>query len=388
MFIREFAGVAAAFDNMLSKQPPGTASQLAVYHRGECVVNLAGGHSNAITITPETPFLTFSVSKAFTAAAIWKLLGEGVLELDAPVGNYWPGYARNGKESTTLRHVLLHQAGIPAPHLERQVFTWPYWNLVIRDLEHEKAEYVPGTRSIYHLVNFGFILGEIVRRVTGLPVDQYLARDFFEPMGLSHTWMRIPLLMSRQSPRLLTSSLTMETVVKWFNLQTIRCALIPAAGLHSTAFELAAFFQMLLDGGQWHGRQYLHPDIISLAARSYFDGYDPYIKCFTNWGLGLIMGGGMHVNPDPGKNPLGYGSGPETFSALGMGTCMVWADPPSKLVAAFTTNAMLAEHETGRRWAALSNAVWECWESLHTNVQPLDLADHVERPAAPVDSSR
>lgn len=379
MFIREFAGVSIAFEKMLKNQPSGAASQLVVHYQGKEVVNLAGGRSGSSFVNSDTPFLTFSVSKTFTAAAIWRLIGEGALELDAPVGRYWPEYARNGKESTTLRHVLLHQAGIPAPHLERQIFTWPYWNLVIRDLEHEKAEYIPGTKSIYHLVNFGFILGEIVRRVTGEPIDQYLSRYFFEPMGLLHTWMRIPLIMSRQSPRLVTSSLTMETVVKWFNLQTIRCALIPAAGLHSTASELSAFFQMLLDGGQYGGRQYLKPEIISLAARSYFDGYDPYIKCFTNWGLGLIMGGGLHVDPDPDKNPLGYGSGPETFSALGMGTCMVWADPPSKLVVAFTTNAMLAEHDTGRRWAALSNAVWDCWHDLNSSGNSINRAAQSEQ---------
>lgn len=357
-----FEKTAMVFDQILDEQPHGTAAQLAVLHRGKSVVDLAGSRSASHIVHSQTPFLTFSVSKAFTSAAIWRLIGEGVLELDAPVERYWSEYAQRGKEGTTLRQVLLHQAGIPAPHLERQVFTWPFWRMVINGLEHEKALYPPGTQTSYHLVNFGFILGEIVRRVTGEPIDRYLAHTFFEPMGLCHTWMRIPAAVQNQSPRLLSNSPAMRSVVSLFNVPVIRCSLIPAAGLHSTACELASFFQMLLDGGQYQGKQYLQPEIITLAARSHFDGYDSYVKVNMNWGLGLIIGGGMHIDPDPNQRVMGSGSSSDTFAALGMGTCMVWADRKSEIVTAYTTNAMHSDRDTGKRWAKISNVIWECLE--------------------------
>lgn len=365
MIAPEFEKVKLVFDQILDEQPRGTAAQLAVIHRGKRVVDLAGSHSSSNNINSETPFLTFSVSKAFTAAAIWRLIGEGALDLDGLVASWWPEYARRGKEKTTLRHVLLHQAGIPSPHLEWQVFTWPSWKMVIKGLEQENAITPPGSQTTYHLVNFGFILGEIVRRVTGEPIDRYLSRSFLIPMGLDHTWMRIPAESQAQSPRLLSRSPKMRTIVGLFNRPIIRRSLIPAAGLHSTASNLAEFFSMLLQDGQYHGTQYIQPEILSLATKSAFDGYDTGVNTFMNWGMGLIIGGGSHADPDPTKNVLGLGSSSSTFAALGMGTCMVWADRRSGLVVSYTTNSMLPDKETGARWARISNSVWECLDGLY-----------------------
>ena len=349
-----------AFNEMLQQQPPKSLAQVAVYQHGKLVVDLAGNTPDSPAASPETPFLAFSVSKAFTAMAVMRLIEEGKLELDAPIAQYWPEFARGGKETATLRHALLHQAGIPAPHLQRQVFTWPFWGLVTRGVANEPALYPPGTQTSYHLVNFGFILGEVVRRVSGQLVDEYLSRNFLEPMGLKNTWMRIPARSLRRSPLLIAGSPEMSTTARLFNLRVIRRSLLPAAGLHSTARELGAFFQMLLDGGEYQGRRYLQPETIDQAAQSYYDGYDTYLKIDINWGLGLIMGGGTHPDPEPRNWVMGYGSSAATFAALGMGTCMVWADRQAQLVTAFTCNCMLGDPQVGQRWAAISNAVWDC----------------------------
>jgi CubicO group peptidase (beta-lactamase class C family) len=355
-----FEKVAECFSELLQSHPPGSAAQVAVYHQGKLAADLAGGAPDTPAASPVTPFLCFSVSKAFTAMAVMHLIEQGVLELDAPIGRYWPQFAQGGKETATLRHALLHQAGIPAPHLQRQVFTWPFWGLVTRGVAREPAQFVPGSQSAYHLVNFGFILGEVVRRVSGLPVDVYLQRTFFDPLEMKNTWMRIPAKALRRSPPLIAGSPDMRTTARLFNLPVIRRSLLPAAGLHSTAVELGRFFQMLLNGGEYEGKRYLQPETINLAAQSHYDGFDAYIKSEINWGLGLIMGGGKHQPPEPRSNVMGYGSSAATFAALGMGTCMAWADRRAKLVTAFTCNRMLGDPQVAERWAFVSNAAWDC----------------------------
>jgi CubicO group peptidase (beta-lactamase class C family) len=355
----DFSPVVEKFNDLLKRHPAGCAAQVAVYYNDKLEVNLAGTAPGTQPITTNTPFITFSVSKAFTAAAIWKLLEEGKIELDAPVARYWPEFGQKGKETATIRHALLHQVGIPAPHLKQQLFLWPSWRLVTRNVAREKALFPPGTQTAYHLVNFGFILGEVVRRVTGIPIDQYLYTNFFEPMKLTHTWMRIPKNALRSSPRLLLLPGASNQTVWLFNLPCIRHALIPAAGLHSNACELATFFQMLLNGGSYQGRQYLKPETIDLAAHSHYDGYDSYIKSNINWGLGLIIAESKSENFNPMERSQGYGSSIDTFSALGMGTCMVWADRNAKLVTAFTCNGMMGDDVTHTRWSALSNSVWD-----------------------------
>lgn len=353
-----FEKVGEVFDAILRREPRGTSAQVVVRRHGRMVVDLAGSAPSTSPIDEDTPFLVFSVSKAFTSMAVMRLVEEGRVDLDAPIGRYWPGFAQRGKETATVRHALLHQAGIPAPHLRLQVFLWPFWNLVIRELELEPAQFPPGTQTGYHLVNFGFILGEVVRRVSGLPVDRYLRQTFFDPMGLKHTWMRIPASELRRCPKLVAVPEMQETA-NVFNLPIIRRALIPAACLHSSARGLADFFQMLLDGGEWKGKRYLKPETIALAAQTHYSGPDVYLKSEMNWGLGMIMGGDKAAEAEPRKQAQGWGSTNRTFSAMGMGTCMVWADPQAKLVTAFTTNSMLGDPEVGQRWAEISNAVWD-----------------------------
>lgn len=355
-----FDHAADVLHSYLQEQPPDISAQVCVIHRREIVLDTAGSSPGSSGITTDTPFITFSVTKAFTAAAVWHLLDAGKIELDAPIASYWPEFGQKGKATATIRHALLHQAGIPAPHLYSQILCWPFWRLVTRHVARSQAEFPPGAYSAYHLVNFGFILGEVVRRVSGMPVDQYLVNTFFVPMGLEHTWMRLPPDKLHLSPRLLALHPQMRSIAGLFNLPAIRKALIPAAGLHSCARELASFFQMLLADGECRGKRYLMPGTIREAARVHYSGYDHFIKTNMNWGLGLIMGGPSPDTPNDSSSPHGYGSSGITFSAMGMGTCMVWADRRAELVTAFTCNGMLSDNGTASRWALISNAVWDC----------------------------
>lgn len=342
------------FEDQIIVQHLHPAAQLVVLRHGQVVVDRALGEGRHGPINAATPFLTFSISKVFTAMGIHRLIEEGRIEMDAPIATYWPEFGCRGKERATIRHALLHQAGIPAPGLQRQIFLWPFWGAVTRSVARLHAEYEPGSQTAYHLVNFGFILGEVIRRVTGMPVDRYLHRQFCAPLGLQRTWMRLPRRMLRETPKLTSDDNPfIRQAARIFNQPIIRCALLPAASLHSTARELATFFQMLLNGGLYAGQQLFQAETIARATSLGYTGRDEYLQATMHWGYGFILGGKSDA-----FSAMGKGGSLRTFGGFGLGSCMVWADPDADLVVAFTCNGLLGE-KNEERWMTLCNAVWD-----------------------------
>jgi CubicO group peptidase (beta-lactamase class C family) len=268
------AALGRLFEDQILRQGLHPAAQLVVLRRGKVVLDRALGVGRFASVQKDTPFLAFSVTKPFTGLCVLKLAEENCLELGAPIVRYWPEFGRKGKESATVRHALLHQAGIPAPHLYRQIPLWPFWGAVTRNVANTEAVFLPGSQVAYHLVNFGFILGEVVRRVSGLPVNVYLKRSFLEPLGLDHTTMRLPWRSLAATPALVAEAKALKNTVRVFNLPLIRTSLMPAASLHSTARELAIFYQMLLDGGAYMGQRCLKPETIKAATSPSYEGWD------------------------------------------------------------------------------------------------------------------
>lgn len=357
MFSPGFEQLEAVFQDMLHQRRLHSAAQIVVRRNGRVLVNHTAGRGALARVDERTPFLSFSVSKAFTGLCIHKLIEEGRVGLDEPVARYWPQFGRHGKETATLRHVFLHQAGIPAPGLRKQVLLWPSWRLVTRNVAGTRAQFTPGTRTAYHLVNYGFIFGEIIRRVTGLQVEDYLAQTFLQPMGLQDTWLRLPANQLARTPRMEPGSPAMREASTLFNLRPIRLARLPAASLHSTALDLSAVFQMLLDDGEWQGKRLLQPETVRFATSLGYAGQDEYIRHPMRWGYGFILGRGLDETEE--SVALGRCSSEDTFSAMGMGTNFVWADRPSRVVVAFTCNGMLTNQFAAARWSEISNAVWD-----------------------------
>ena len=170
-------------------------AQLVVLRHGQVILDRAIGVKRLGTmqvVRRVTPFLLFSCTKALTAICVHKLVEEGKLELDAPVADYWPEFGTGGKEAATVAHTLAHQAGIPGRGLYPQIPRWWYWDLVVSNVAGLEAEFEPGTKTAYHLVNNGFVLGELVRRVTNVMMDEYMQRELFEPLGMTHSYLGIP----------------------------------------------------------------------------------------------------------------------------------------------------------------------------------------------------
>lgn len=334
------------------------AAQLVVTRHGKVVLDLAYGQSRGRSpVTPDTPFYTFSVSKAFTGVCIHQLIEAGQVEMDAPVAEYWPAFAQKGKDTATIRHVFLHQAGIPAPHLHQQALLWPYWRLVTHHVARTSAVYPPGEITAYHLVNYGFIFGEIVRRVTGQKIDQYLQEHFIDPLELKNTWMRIPRSELHRSPRLYSDHKSLDSAAFIFNCRLYRRALMPAASLHSTARDLAVFYQMLLNGGECAGRRYLREDTIREAITPGYEGIDHFYQLPIRWAYGFHLNQ-IHTNKDGTISAdMGPGASLRAFGHFGMASCVVFADPEANMVFAFTCNRLL--NKSGDRAQALLDTLWK-----------------------------
>ncbi|MCJ7694231.1 MAG: beta-lactamase family protein [Anaerolineaceae bacterium] len=346
-----------AFESQVNIEKLHPSAQLVVLRYGKVVLSRAMGISRSKPVSRKTPYLTFSVSKAFTGVCIHKLIEERKIELDAKVADYWPEYGCNGKENTTVRQVLLHQAGIPAPRLYSQIILWSSWRKVTKRVAQYHSVYPPGEKTAYHMLNYGFILGELVRRVTGMQIGDYLQETFLNPLGLKYTWMPLPRREIKNSPLLKTPDRSLKIAAFLFNLPLNRHALMPAATLHSNAEGLAIFYQMLLNGGTFNGRQYLKPETVAFATNPGYEGFDHATKSYMRWGYGFHLGGVLKTPEGEKGMGMGKGSSQAAFGHYGMASTIAFADPGADLVFVFTTNGMLVDSKQRNR--ALLDALWD-----------------------------
>ncbi len=336
-------------------------AQLVVAQNGRVVFDAAAGLADVrrrLPVTPDTPFLVYSVTKAFTAVCVHQLVEQGKIELDAPIATYWPEFGCKGKEAATVRHALLHQAGIPRRGLERQVFLWWNWDWITRSVARLPAEFAPGTQVAYHTVNYGFILGEVVRRVTGERIETRLRREFLQPLGMRNSFAGLPASQRPRAARVYCADPIQRGAAFLFNRRTIRRLFIPAASLNTTARDLAIFYQMLINGGQYAGRRYLKPETIAAATALSYEGADSTLGLPVRWAMGFTLGG---ISNLPGENILMMGrrSTERTFGHPGQGGCAFgWADPDSGVVFAFVNNCLQDQRTAHRRFQALADAVW------------------------------
>lgn len=181
-----FESVRRAFEsNFATGGEVGAA--VAVWVDGDLVVNLWGGHADARRRRPwreNTLASIFSGTKGVTSTCLHLLADRGEIDLDAPVSHYWPEFAQAGKEAITVASVLSHRSGVIGPANPMHWRAVTDWDLVCERLAATEPWWEPGTAQGYHMVSFGFILGEVVRRVTGRTLGEYLRTEIAEPMGI------------------------------------------------------------------------------------------------------------------------------------------------------------------------------------------------------------
>lgn len=287
-------------------------AQLCVIHRGQVVLD------ESIGCRADSLFFLFSASKPMTALLVHLLAERGELALDDPVARYWPEFGQRGKQAITIRQVLQHRSGLPvARSMAADALTMTDWAASVRALERTAPAYPPGQVPAYHVLSYGFLLGEVVQRVTGTPVRDFLHAALHGPLGLRDTYLGLPaeqwerhVPVSGRGPAELATGLMI-------NRRTVRQAVIPAASVSATARDLARMYQALLHGGELDGVRVLRPETILAARQPSSDGEtDRYLKLPVRWSEGFQLGGERGGRERLGGRSARWGSAPVCWRSV------------------------------------------------------------------------
>lgn len=170
-------------------------AQVAVYHQGKLIVNAWAGVANVKTGTPVTEntlFPVFSTTKGIMATVIHLLAERGRIDYDAPVATYWPEFAVKGKETITVRQVMNHTAGLPYTPMGIGYAEVCDWSKITAAVANLTPSFPPGQNLVYHALTYGWLLGEVARRVDGRPVGQLVQEEICRPLGLKTMFIGVP----------------------------------------------------------------------------------------------------------------------------------------------------------------------------------------------------
>lgn len=285
--------------------------------------------------TPETPICLFSASKAITAMVIHLLDEDGLLHVDDRVADYIPEFGQHGKGWVTIRHLLTHRAGIPTTGGRGDLDLLTDWDAIIRLLCEAKPLTRPGQSLSYHALTGGFVLGEIVARVTGKDIRQVLQERILDPLGVSRLnygvptedvplvaenhFTGIPVFPPVSGIARFALGMSFEDAAVLSNEPRFLTAIVPSGNIVGTAEESTRFFQMLLDEGRWEGTQIFEPRTVHRATQqTSFRELDSSLALPLRYGVGFMLGG-KWVSP---FGPFSQAA----FGHLGLMNIHCWAD--------------------------------------------------------------
>lgn len=331
----------------------GAVAHVHVMRHGRVVLDRAVGCRH------DALFWIFSAGKPYLAVLVHRLADEGLLRLDDPVAAYWPGFARNGKAAITVRHVLRHRTGLAAgAALLGDALAMRDWDRSVRRVERARPRWPAGAVPGYSPLAYGFILGELVARVTGRAVPEVLREEVLSPIGASDTYAGLPDERWPDRVPVRVRGAAGAIVAATINRRATRRAVIPAAGVSTTARDLARLYLVLLrDSGGL-----LRPGTLARATAPSSDGeVDRVVGVPIRWSQGFQLGGPRAAggSPPPGGRvgPMGALSSPRTFGHNGSNCCIAWADPDRDLIYAYLTNRIDGRATDIRHHAAVADAV-------------------------------
>jgi CubicO group peptidase (beta-lactamase class C family) len=368
----DFVGVARSFRRILPKNGGGGAA-VCVYHRGEKVVDLWGGtrDKDGTPWTSDTISVSFSTTKGVASTLLHIFADRGLIDLDARVAFYWPEFAQAGKENVTVRQLMCHEAGLYAVsemvEHARELLDWEHMTEL---LAATAPIHTPGTAHGYHGLTYGFLVGEVVRRVAnGRTFQQVLADELVGPLGLDGAFCGVPESEQGRCSHLIAPPWDAPPEVKrrridkawagarrWhnrmarvgirydptqtlaallplgmdeldFNSAEFRGAAIPAANGMFTARSLARMYGCLAMGGELDGVRLLSEESVRRAAQEQNRGAGLVMPISMRWRLGY-----HRVFTVGAKVPGGFGH-------FGYGGSGGFADPRRKLSVALTLNS-------------------------------------------------
>jgi len=349
-------GGAANFDRATDLiRDRGCPAQICVLRRGQIVLDQAFG------CTPDALFFLFSASKPLVALAVHMLAERGALSLDDPVARHWPAFGERGKEGITIRQVLQHRSGLPvARSMARDALAMTDWDASARAIEHAAPRHAPGQVPAYHVLSYGFILGELVRRVTGDGVGSVIDAELLGPLGLRDTFLGLPDDHWRRHVPVRGRGAAEFATQLMINRRATRQAVIPAASVSATARDLARLYQALLNGGELDGARVLRAETIRRATTPSSDGEtDRYLKLPVRWSQGFQLGGERDASArlGGGPGPMGALASRTAFGHNGSYVCIGWADPARQVAVGYVTGLLVSRAAGARHMAAVSDAI-------------------------------
>jgi CubicO group peptidase (beta-lactamase class C family) len=326
---------------------------------GRIVVDLYGGWAAPQRPwRPDTLVNVFSIGKGLTALIAARMAEQGVLDVDDPVTRHWPEFGAAGKEAITVRHLLAHQAGLPAVRHRLPPGAMLDWPLMIKAMEGQEPWWPPGTAHGYHVNTFGFLVGEVLRRATGRTVGALLRDDIAGPLG-ADLYIGLPTAEHHRVSDIdwpgppppeedraadLTGDQLMEHNAYFnpggfsgagvINTAAWRTAEIPSTNGHGTARGVARVYTALAAGGTVDGVRVVGSDALAAAVTEQVYGVDRILKRPMRFGLGFQL-----TQPE---RPLG--PNPRAFGHFGAGGSLGFCDPDSGVAFGYVMNQM------GPRW--------------------------------------
>ncbi|MGH9154672.1 MAG: serine hydrolase domain-containing protein [Acidimicrobiales bacterium] len=339
---------------------------VAVRHRGRPVVDLWGG-----TFVADTLAVSFSTTKGPVAVAAHMALERAGVGYGTPVAALWPEFGRHGKEAVTVGQLLCHEAGVPQIRDRvgalSELADFDAMVAVVADLP---PLWEPGTANGYHALTWGWLVGELVRRVDGRRIDRFLAEEVAGPLGLDGCFVGTPPTeRHRVAPQefdgaiqampplddlLPADSFTLRALfppgdlLSFFNGGPGLGACIPAVSGAFTARSLATVYAALEQGGTLDGVRLLAPATVAAATAVQNTRPDLVLLVPMHWRLGFMGGGLPYVSP--------AGPHPEAFGHAGFGGSMAMADPRSGLAVAVTLDRLSLDLLSDRRARAILDA--------------------------------
>ena len=383
----DFWAVARALERQIRAGGGGAA--VSVYHRGEPVVDVWAGVQDAQG-TPwrhETLAVSFSTTKGVTSTALHLLADRGLVDYDTPVAEYWPEFAAAGKEGITVRHLLCHEAGLYRLNgLIQRAEEMLDWERMCGVLAAAAPAHAPGARNAYHALTFGWLVGEIVQRVSGMAFADFVQKELAEPLGADGLHVGVPeadrervaplqggnlgragvgsagqegrllrwsgraasLLRLPLNPRRTAGALVVPGMLRFLFSPEAVHAPIPAANGAFTARSLARLYAMLAGDGEIDGKRLLSTGTLMQATEIQNTRIDGVVPFPMRWRLGYHLAATTR-----GILPNGFGH-------FGFGGSGAWADPERQLAVAMVTNQVAGTPFGDLRMLRIGGAAVRC----------------------------
>jgi CubicO group peptidase (beta-lactamase class C family) len=335
--------------------------QVAAYVNGELIVDACAGITDEATkrqVNGDTLFTSWSTTKGFVATCLHILADRGQVDYDTLVTAFWPEFGTHGKEETTIRHVLTHSAGIPQMPRGVTPEMMTDWEGMCSAIAKQEPLWKPGLKTGYHFWTFGWIVGEIIRRVDGRPIAQFVQEELCQPLGIEDFYLGIPDAVEdrvaplKQEPRPVDmssepSSLILRvtppqvTTAETVNRPDIRRASIPGCGGIMNARAIARHYAMLAGDGVLDDTRILSEGRVEVIRALQTDAPDEVYGSPESKSLGYFLGG--DANHDWSK---AMGSSGKEFGHPGVGGSLGFADPSRRLAFGLAKNLMKSDFET------------------------------------------